>query len=150
MTSFEYKSCTLSVRADAPSSTQAVLTEQTHGDVAQVNVLEDAPSLTLGVVGPLWEGGMEEENIQLERCYRRGLEAARERALESISMESISVGSRGFPLDRAAYIAVRTSILYLDETPEQPLRHVEYVVPQAQLAEFEAIFREVTRTMAGI
>lgn len=150
MTSFKYKSCTLSVRADTPSSTDAVLQEHTQGDVADVKVLEDASLLTMGVVGPLWEGGTEEENIQLERCYRRGLELARKRELTSISMASISVDSKGFPLDRAAYIAVRTSILYLDETPEQPLQSVEYVVPAAQFTEFESIFREVTRTMAGL
>ena len=150
MAEFHYKSCTLSVRPDSPSDTQAHLVEEQAGQVAQVRVTQEAPALRLGVVGPVWQGGTEEENIELERCYRRALELARQRDLSSISLDSISVDSKRFPLDRAAYIAVRTSILYLDETPEQPLRSVEYVVPQVQLAQFESIFDEVTRTMAGV
>lgn len=59
-------------------------------------------------VGPRWRGGGRGEAALLESCYRGVLAIARDRALGSLAFPSISTGLYGFPIERAAPIAVRT------------------------------------------
>jgi O-acetyl-ADP-ribose deacetylase (regulator of RNase III) len=58
-------------------------------------------------VGPIWHGGSGDEDALLARCYERAFALAREKGLESIAFPSISTGAYGFPVDRAARIALR-------------------------------------------
>jgi len=60
-------------------------------------------------VGPVWDGGAYEEDAHLASCYRRAITVAGERSLTSIAFAAISTGVYGFPPERAANIAVRTS-----------------------------------------
>lgn len=64
-------------------------------------------------VGPVWHGGAAGEDGLLEGAYRASMEIARDRCLDSIAFPAISTGIYGFPLDRAAAIAVRTIKEYL-------------------------------------
>jgi O-acetyl-ADP-ribose deacetylase len=59
-------------------------------------------------VGPVWNGGTRNEDELLAGCYRRALELAAERKVQSIAFPAISTGIYGFPSDRAAGIAVDT------------------------------------------
>ena len=59
-------------------------------------------------VGPVWRGGEQGEPALLAGCYRRALELAHERALVSIAFPSISTGIYGYPIERAAPLAVAT------------------------------------------
>jgi O-acetyl-ADP-ribose deacetylase (regulator of RNase III) len=59
-------------------------------------------------VGPVWNGGADDEEELLAGCYRRCLELAREHNVRSIAFPAISTGVFGFPSDRAAKIAIRT------------------------------------------
>ena len=59
-------------------------------------------------VGPVWQGGASGEDELLARCYRRCIELAAAHAIRSIAFPSISTGAYGFPMDRAAPIAVGT------------------------------------------
>jgi O-acetyl-ADP-ribose deacetylase len=59
-------------------------------------------------VGPVWRGGTHGEAELLASCYRRSMELARERSLDSIAFPAISTGVYGFPAGRAAEIAVAT------------------------------------------
>lgn len=59
-------------------------------------------------VGPVWHGGVAQEDALLASCYRRALDLARGSDLESVAFPSISTGAYGFPAERAAEIAVRT------------------------------------------
>ncbi|WP_440952240.1 O-acetyl-ADP-ribose deacetylase [Methanococcoides sp. FTZ1] len=58
-------------------------------------------------VGPIWRGGTSGEDEMLARCYRNSLKLAVRNGVRSIAFPSISTGAYGFPVDRAAGIAVR-------------------------------------------
>lgn len=58
-------------------------------------------------VGPIWRGGEHDETELLASCYRTALDLARQHEVRSIAFPAISCGVYGFPLDRAAAIAVR-------------------------------------------
>ena len=57
-------------------------------------------------VGPVWHGGGHGEDALLARCYRRCFEVAVENSVGSIAFPSIGTGAYGFPIERAARIAV--------------------------------------------
>jgi len=66
-------------------------------------------------VGPIWHGGNKGEAELLSSAYRESLNLAAERNLTSISFPSISTGAYGYPVDKAARIALRTVISFLKE-----------------------------------
>ena len=68
-------------------------------------------------VGPVWSGGDADEDRLLASCYRRSLEVAVENDLRSIAFPAISTGVYGFPVERAAHIAVRTVASFLSPSP---------------------------------
>ena len=68
-------------------------------------------------VGPIWSGGDADEDRLLARCYRRSLEVAVENDLRSVAFPAISTGVYGFPVERAARIAVRTVASFLSASP---------------------------------
>jgi len=59
-------------------------------------------------VGPVWHGGGEGEVALLVACYRNALAIAEARGLRSVAFPSISAGVYGFPIERAAAVAVGT------------------------------------------
>lgn len=68
-------------------------------------------------VGPVWRGGHEAEDEVLARAYRSSLALAREKGLRSVAFPSISTGAYGFPVERAARVALRTVLAYLQDNP---------------------------------
>lgn len=59
-------------------------------------------------VGPVWHGGDRDEDALLASCYRSSMELAHDRDIRSIAFASISTGVYGFPVKRAARIAIDT------------------------------------------
>ena len=57
-------------------------------------------------VGPVWQGGDNDEDALLASAYRRSLEVAQELRARSIAFPSISTGAYNFPVARAAQIAI--------------------------------------------
>ena len=57
-------------------------------------------------VGPVWRGGDADEEELLASCYRVSLMLAEAAGCESIAFPAISTGVYGFPVERAAKIAV--------------------------------------------
>lgn len=68
-------------------------------------------------VGPVWNGGTLGEDNLLASCYRRSIELCRKHELSSVAFPAISTGIYRFPADRAADIAVRTTIETLPGAP---------------------------------
>lgn len=57
-------------------------------------------------VGPVWHGGRAGEEETLRDCYRSVLRCAGEIGAASVAIPSISTGAYGYPVERAAQVAV--------------------------------------------
>ncbi|WP_027534534.1 O-acetyl-ADP-ribose deacetylase [Bradyrhizobium sp. WSM3983] len=68
-------------------------------------------------VGPVWNGGTLAEDDLLASCYRRSMELCGKHKLASVAFPAISTGIYRFPADRAAEIAVRTTVEMLPAAP---------------------------------
>jgi O-acetyl-ADP-ribose deacetylase (regulator of RNase III) len=80
--------------------------------------------------GPVWKGGNANESERLASCYQSCLERAEEKGLRSIAFCSISTGIYGYPLDRAAPVALNTVRAYLDAHPDTALERVVFAMYQ--------------------
>ena len=65
-------------------------------------------------VGPVWRDGQHGEDELLASCYRSCFALAEEHGIRTIAFPSISTGAYGFPMDRAARIAVRETKSFLE------------------------------------
>jgi O-acetyl-ADP-ribose deacetylase len=65
-------------------------------------------------VGPVWRDGRHGEDELLASCYQSCFALAEQHGLRTIAFPSISTGAYGFPMDRAARIAVREAKAFLD------------------------------------
>jgi O-acetyl-ADP-ribose deacetylase (regulator of RNase III) len=68
-------------------------------------------------VGPVWHGGSQGEVGLLASCYRRAVELAQGNGLGSLAYPAISTGVYRFPADRAAGIAVASTVEALATAP---------------------------------
>ena len=68
-------------------------------------------------VGPIWNGGDNDEDALLAACYRNSLSLAVRHRLESVAFPAISTGVYAFPGDRAARIASGTLVSDLAALP---------------------------------
>jgi len=57
-------------------------------------------------VGPIWQGGNNNEDVLLSNCYKNSLLLAVENGIKTIAFPAISTGIYSFPLERATNIAV--------------------------------------------
>jgi O-acetyl-ADP-ribose deacetylase (regulator of RNase III) len=81
---------------------------------AKISRGHDLPArYVIHAVGPVWRGGSHGEAALLASCYRRALELAVTHGLRTIAFPAISCGAYGYPIDRAAGIAVGASAAFL-------------------------------------
>ena len=59
-------------------------------------------------VGPVWRGGTNQEPGLLASCYLESLKVAASKQVKSMAFPSISTGIFGYPVEQAAFVAVRT------------------------------------------
>ncbi len=84
---------------------EAVIT--TGGKLPAKNVIH--------TVGPVWNGGGNNEAEKLANCYCNSLRIAEENGIKTIAFPNISTGIYRFPKDTAAEIAVQTVVLFLEK-----------------------------------
>ncbi len=57
-------------------------------------------------VGPVWNGGNNNETEKLKNCYQNSLKLAQENKCKTVAFPNISTGIYRFPKDKAAKIAI--------------------------------------------
>ena len=68
-------------------------------------------------VGPVWHGGSHGEDELLASCYASAIRLCQANRLASVAFPAISTGIYHFPADRAAAIAVATTVAALSSAP---------------------------------
>jgi len=64
-------------------------------------------------VGPVWHGGSQDEAERLASCYRTSLEIAAQHGLKTVAFPAISCGVYGYPLRKAARVAIGEVLRFL-------------------------------------
>jgi len=76
-------------------------------------------------VGPVWHGGMNNEDQLLANAYSNSLRLAVDNGVKTIAFPNISTGVYGFPKERAAKIAIETVRNFLEK--DKSLNEVVFV-----------------------
>jgi O-acetyl-ADP-ribose deacetylase (regulator of RNase III) len=95
------------------------------------------------VVGPVWQGGGNDEDELLAKCYSRCLELAKQHRVSTIAFPAISTGVYHFPPKRAAHIAVDTVRTHVGESGVEVVRFVCF--DRETFAIYEELLRESAR-----
>ncbi len=66
-------------------------------------------------VGPVWQGGRNQESSLLASCYVECLKIAEKKGFASIAFPAISCGVFGFPIPAACAIAINTVFSFLEK-----------------------------------
>ena len=69
-------------------------------------------------VGPVWNGGNNNEDQLLASCYHQSLKLIRQYEIKSIAFPNISTGIYGFPKERAAKIAIQTVMDFINDNQD--------------------------------
>ena len=77
-------------------------------------------------VGPVWHGGERGEADLLKNCYINSLSIAKERGIRKIAFPSISTGIYGYPVEKAAAVAV-AAVKEYTEKDQQSFDLIEWV-----------------------
>jgi O-acetyl-ADP-ribose deacetylase (regulator of RNase III) len=77
-------------------------------------------------VGPIWRGGNQGEPALLAGAYRESLKLAAVNNLSSLSFPSVSTGAYGYPVEKAALIALKEVISFLGQ--ETSIKEVVFVL----------------------
>jgi O-acetyl-ADP-ribose deacetylase (regulator of RNase III) len=90
-------------------------------------------------VGPVWQGGSQNEDAKLRAAYTSALELAHQQGYASIAFPSISTGLFGFPVARGADIALQAGIDFCSAQPVSTLREIRFTLIDAPTVE---VFRQ--------
>jgi O-acetyl-ADP-ribose deacetylase (regulator of RNase III) len=96
----------------------------------------------LHAVGPVWHGGSSGEAELLAAAHRRCLELAVAQGCASIAFPAISTGVYGYPYDRAARVALQTTLEFLQQHGQPSLVRFVLFDPPA-LAAFTATLKDL-------
>ena len=99
-------------------------------------------SWIIHTVGPVWDDGKHGEDEQLASCYHSCFALVEQYGIKTVAFPCISTGAYGFPIERAARIALHETKILLERN-----RSVEKVIlvcfgPSA-LQAYRTAFREI-------
>ena len=97
-------------------------------------------------VGPIWQGGHAGEDELLASCYRESLRLAASVGATTVAFPAISTGAYGFPLERAAPIAIAEIETNLDHYPEIDRVLIAVRGDEALRIHRDALARRLNRT----
>jgi O-acetyl-ADP-ribose deacetylase (regulator of RNase III) len=84
---------------------------------AVITTAGNLPSkFVIHTVGPVWNGGNNNEKLELYNCYKNSLQIAIDNSCKSIAFPNISTGIYKFPKDEASKIAVDSVIDFLSKS----------------------------------
>ena len=90
-------------------------------------------------VGPVWHGGSRGEDDLLARCYESVFALVDEYDLTSLALPAISCGAYGYPLDRAAGIALGAIRAFLERNESVERLHVVCFTDEVYQAYWEIL-----------
>jgi O-acetyl-ADP-ribose deacetylase (regulator of RNase III) len=92
-------------------------------------------------VGPIWQGGQNNEQQLLCEAYKNSLKIDVENGIKTISFPSISTGAYGYPVEKASRVAVNAIIGSLEEC--NGIREVRFILHSSHdLAIYEQALTE--------
>ena len=92
-------------------------------------------SHVIHTAGPIWQDGHHGEPALLANCYRNSLLLAEQQGLASIAFPAISCGVYGYPIDKAAEVAISTTLNTLPQC-----KHIKNIT-------FACFSREMEQTL---
>ncbi len=99
-------------------------------------------SHVIHTVGPIWHGGEKGEPEALTSAYRESLKVAVENGLKTVSFPSISTGVYGYPVDKAAKVALGAIADFLQQ--DTSLKEVVFVLFDSRTFEsYEKALKEL-------
>jgi len=96
-------------------------------------------------VGPVWSGGKGKEDTLLHNAYKNSLSLAKDSGIRSLSFPSISTGAYGFPIERAAGIALSTVRNFLKVCTFEEVRFVLF--SQKDLKIYEEVWEKTVQVL---
>jgi O-acetyl-ADP-ribose deacetylase len=100
-------------------------------------------SYVIHTVGPVWRGGNHGERSLLASAYRESLKLARENRLATVAFPSISTGAYGYPVEKAAVVAL-DAVADLLKGDAGTLREVTFVLFDTETME---AYREALKNL---
>ncbi len=94
-------------------------------------------------VGPVWRGGDKGEPELLASAYQESLRLAVGNKLHSISFPSISTGIYGYPVERAAEVALGTVVAFLQQGPAALAEVVFVLFDSETFAAYSRVLQEL-------
>jgi O-acetyl-ADP-ribose deacetylase (regulator of RNase III) len=91
----------------------------------------------LHAVGPIWRGGGGREDEQLASCHRRAIALAAGLGDRTVAFPAISTGAFGYPVERAAPVAIHATREAMRAHPEVELARFVFR-DRATLAHYQA------------
>jgi len=96
-------------------------------------------------VGPIWSGGKRKEDTLLHNAYENSLSLAKDKGIRSLSFPSISTGAYGFPIERAAGIALSTVRNFLKGYTFEEVRFVLF--SERDLNVYEEVWEKTVQVL---
>ena len=93
-------------------------------------------------VGPVWHDGNHSEDELLANCYRSCFALAEQHGIKTVAFPCISTGAYGFPMDRAARIAVRETKSFLEGN--QSVKVILVCFGTSALEIYKTVLREIS------